>query len=115
MLIGNSSVGKTSIIDRFTDDKFGVAVATTNSNFKSKSVSLNSNNIVTLNIWDTAGQERYRSISQMFYRKGNVFLIVCDLSCENLCDDVEFWMQSVRNGDPSPNYKFYLVGSKSDL
>ncbi|KAF6026384.1 RAB3B [Bugula neritina] len=79
LIIGNSSVGKTSFLFRYADDTFTSAfVSTVGIDFKVKTVCHN-NKRVKLQIWDTAGQERYRTITTAYYR-GAMGLYSCTMS-----------------------------------
>uniref|UniRef100_A0A8C7WM85 small monomeric GTPase n=1 Tax=Oryzias sinensis TaxID=183150 RepID=A0A8C7WM85_9TELE len=86
LIIGNSSVGKTSFLFRFADDSFTSAfVSTVGIDFKVKTIYRN-NKRVKLQIWDTAGQERYRTITTAYYRGAMGFLLMYDItSQESFC------------------------------
>ena len=115
MIVGDIAVGKTSILSRFVDNKFnrdqrssiGVAYST-------KSITLDSKDIVKLDIWDTAGQERFRSISSLFYRESGAALIVYDITDSNSLNTVKrFWLKQIKQY--APNSIIALVGNKLDL
>ncbi|CAI5680026.1 unnamed protein product [Oreochromis niloticus] len=86
LIIGNSSVGKTSFLFRYADDSFTSAfVSTVGIDFKVKTIYRN-NKRVKLQIWDTAGQERYRTITTAYYRGAMGFLLMYDItSQESFC------------------------------
>ncbi|KAF3852245.1 hypothetical protein F7725_005600 [Dissostichus mawsoni] len=86
LIIGNSSVGKTSFLFRFADDSFTSAfVSTVGIDFKVKTIYRNDKR-VKLQIWDTAGQERYRTITTAYYRGAMGFLLMYDItSQESFC------------------------------
>jgi small GTP-binding protein len=76
ILLGNVSVGKTSILRQFTDSIFNDTYSCTiSADNKVKSILIDHNTWVEMNIWDTAGQERYRTITRQFYKhaKGNIY------------------------------------------
>lgn len=80
LIIGNSSVGKTSFLFRYADDSFTSAfVSTVGIDFKVKTVYRNEKR-VKLQIWDTAGQERYRTITTAYYRGAMGFLLMYDIT-----------------------------------
>ena len=88
VFLGESSVGKTSIITRYTTGQFLRDNATIGVAFISRQLKLSSEHTVQLEIWDTAGQERYRSLNAMYYRNTDVAIIVFDLSKFN--SDITF-------------------------
>ena len=68
ILVGDTTVGKTSILFRYVYDKFDENMSSTfGAGFKYKEVKVNDNEIVKLNIWDTAGQEKYDALTKMYY------------------------------------------------
>ncbi|XP_033616883.1 ras-related protein Rab-3C isoform X3 [Fukomys damarensis] len=95
LIIGNSSVGKTSFLFRYADDSFTSAfVSTVGIDFKVKTVFKNEKRI-KLQIWDTAGQERYRTITTAYYRGAMGFILMYDITNEesfNAVQDCSFCM-----------------------
>ncbi|XP_018594171.1 RAB3D, member RAS oncogene family, b isoform X2 [Scleropages formosus] len=91
LLIGNSSVGKTSFLFRYTDDSFTSAfVSTVGIDFKVKTV-FRSGKRIKLQIWDTAGQERYRTITTAYYRGAMGFLLMYDITNLDSFSAVRDW------------------------
>ncbi|CAH2296288.1 ras-related Rab-3C isoform X2 [Pelobates cultripes] len=89
LIIGNSSVGKTSFLFRYADDSFTSAfVSTVGIDFKVKTVFKNEKRI-KLQIWDTAGQERYRTITTAYYRGAMGFILMYDISNEDSFNAVQ--------------------------
>lgn len=81
VLLGDSSVGKTSLLNRLITDKFDPNLPNTiGAAFISKEYTSN-DRTVRLDIWDTAGQERYKSLTPMYYRNAKEALVCFDLSC----------------------------------
>ena len=83
VLLGESGVGKTSIISRFIDDVFEEGLTTTTgASYVCKEMKFvsYSNQIVQFEIWDTAGQEKYRSLSQIFYKDATIAILVYDIT-----------------------------------
>ena len=82
VIIGDTNVGKTSILNRYVHNTFQPNMpATCNSVFKSKEVVVNGDgDKVKLNIWDTAGQERYDALSKIYYKNAEAALIVYDIT-----------------------------------
>ena len=116
VLIGKSSVGKTSIINRYTTNTFKDFLMTTpGANFINKKVDFPKNK-KTLNfeIWDTAGQERYRSLAKVFYKNASVCILVYDITQKASFDDIKnYWIPELNENAPD-NIILALVGNKSD-
>uniref|UniRef100_A0ACD5XF67 Uncharacterized protein n=1 Tax=Avena sativa TaxID=4498 RepID=A0ACD5XF67_AVESA len=114
VLIGDSGVGKSNILSRFTRNEFcleskstiGVEFATRTLQIEGKTVKAQ--------IWDTAGQERYRAITSAYYRGAVGALLVFDITKRQTFDNVERWLRELR-GHADANIVVMLVGNKSDL
>ena len=115
VLLGNSGVGKTSIISRYIENIFNINESSTYcSNFFEKIITKNKKNYL-LNIWDTAGQEKYHSLGKHFYKDAHIICFVFDYSNQkSLNSIIETWY---------PEVKIYgercvamgVVGNKCDL
>lgn len=108
VLLGDSSVGKSSIITRLISETFFEHIESTIGASYHRFVLNN----ITLDIWDTAGQEKYRSITPLYYRDAKVALIIFDVTNEKSYKSVSYWMKELKY---SGNYKIYIVGNKVDL
>lgn len=121
VLLGDSSVGKTSIVHRFVTNSFNQHTSNTiGAAFITKefSSSLNSKKRLKFEIWDTAGQERYRSLTPMYYRNAKVALIVYDLNnFDDSFEKAKSWIDQLKlnTGSSDSLIKIILVGNKSDL
>ncbi|XP_064170893.1 RAB3D, member RAS oncogene family, b isoform X2 [Anguilla rostrata] len=114
LIIGDSSVGKTSFLFRYADDSFTPAfVSTVGIDFKVKTVFRN-NKRIKLQIWDTAGQERYRTITTAYYRGAMGFLLMYDITNEDSFSAVQDWATQIKTYSWD-NAQVVLVGNKSDL
>ncbi|XP_069380639.1 RAB3D, member RAS oncogene family, b [Paralichthys olivaceus] len=114
LIIGNSSVGKTSFLFRYADDSFTSAfVSTVGIDFKVKTVFRNDKRI-KLQIWDTAGQERYRTITTAYYRGAMGFLLMYDISNQDSFNAVQDWATQIKTYSWD-NAQVILVGNKCDL
>ncbi|KAJ8363409.1 hypothetical protein SKAU_G00122400 [Synaphobranchus kaupii] len=114
LIIGNSSVGKTSFLFRYADDSFTSAfVSTVGIDFKVKTVYRNDKR-VKLQIWDTAGQERYRTITTAYYRGAMGFLLMYDITNQDSFNAVQDWATQIKTYSWD-NAQVILVGNKSDL
>ncbi|KAF5909254.1 GTP-binding protein Rab-3D-like, partial [Clarias magur] len=114
LIIGNSSVGKTSFLFRYADDSFTSAfVSTVGIDFKVKTVYRNEKRI-KLQIWDTAGQERYRTITTAYYRGAMGFLLMYDITNQESFYAVQDWATQIKTYSWD-NAQVILVGNKCDL
>ncbi|XP_045695869.1 ras-related protein Rab-3C isoform X2 [Phyllostomus hastatus] len=114
LIIGNSSVGKTSFLFRYADDSFTSAfVSTVGIDFKVKTVFRNEKRI-KLQIWDTAGQERYRTITTAYYRGAMGFVLMYDVTNEGSFTAVQDWSTQIKTYSWD-NAQVILVGNKCDM
>lgn len=114
LIIGDSFVGKTSILTRFIEDKFSANyLATVGLDFFSKDLEIN-NNKIKLKIWDTAGQERFRSFTHNFFRNADGILLTFDVTNEESFDNLRFWIQSIKNHTNEENIPIVVLGNKVD-
>ncbi|CAG5937995.1 unnamed protein product, partial [Menidia menidia] len=114
LIIGNSSVGKTSFLFRFADDSFTSAfVSTVGIDFKVKTI-YRRDKRVKLQIWDTAGQERYRTITTAYYRGAMGFLLMYDITSQESFCAVQDWATQIKTYSWD-NAQVVLVGNKLDL
>ncbi|CAF0740646.1 unnamed protein product [Adineta steineri] len=114
LIIGNSSVGKTSFLFRYADDSFTSAfVSTVGIDFKVKTV-FRQDKRVKLQIWDTAGQERYRTITTAYYRGAMGFILMYDITNEESFNAVQDWCTQIKMYSWD-NAQVVLVGNKCDL
>uniref|UniRef100_F7ALN7 Calcium release activated channel regulator 2A n=1 Tax=Ornithorhynchus anatinus TaxID=9258 RepID=F7ALN7_ORNAN len=113
VFVGNSSVGKTSLLRRFCEDRFSPGTAATvGIDYRVKTVSVD-NAQVALQLWDTAGQERYRCITQQFFRKADGVIVMYDVTAKQTFTSVRQWLTSVEEavGESVP---VLLLGNKVD-
>ncbi|XP_026168051.1 ras and EF-hand domain-containing protein homolog [Mastacembelus armatus] len=113
VLVGNSSVGKTSFLQRFCDDSFHPGTsATVGIDYSVKTITVD-NSQVALQLWDTAGQERYRSITKQFFRKADGVAVMYDITAEQSFTSVRQWLTSVKEG-AGDDIPVMLLGNKTD-
>ena len=112
--LGDSRVGKTSLIIKYIDNKFtGNFVTTMGFDIKNKQLTLKDGTEAKLMLFDTAGQERFRSLAENYIKKAYGVLLVYDISERQSFLNIENWMQSIKeNSDGLPTI---LIGNKSDL
>uniref|UniRef100_A0A8C6NV24 Ras-related protein Rab-12 n=1 Tax=Nothobranchius furzeri TaxID=105023 RepID=A0A8C6NV24_NOTFU len=113
IIIGSRGVGKTSLMERYTDDTFCEACkSTVGVDFKIKTVELREKKI-RLQIWDTAGQERFNSITSAYYRGAKGIVLVYDITKQETFDDLPKWMKMI-DKYASEEAELLLVGNKLD-
>ena len=105
VLIGESGVGKTSIISRYISNTFSsVLMATPGANFTTKTIFLqDENQSIKFEIWDTAGQEKYRALAKVFYKNAAVCILVYDITRKSSFEELKkYWVQEIK-ANASPN------------
>jgi Ras-related protein Rab-8A len=114
MLIGDAGVGKSSLLLRYTDDKFNPSMLSTiGLDFKIKELYINSDKL-KVQIWDTAGQERYRTITTAYYRQTNGVIFVFDVTNINSFHNIKNWITNVSSNINIAPIDKILVGAKYD-
>ena len=116
VLIGEAGVGKTSIISQFIEKSFQEDIeSSVGGSFSSKTLIVDDNQLLNLEIWDTAGQERYRSLTKMFYKEASSAVLVYDITRKDSFEQIkEFWINQVKEFGPS-GLILVLCANKSDL
>jgi len=114
LLIGDSGVGKSCLLLRFSDDSFTTSFITTiGIDFKIKTIELDGKRI-KLQIWDTAGQERFRTITTAYYRGAMGILLVYDVTDEQSFQNIRNWIRNIEQ-HAADNVDKILVGNKCDM
>lgn len=114
LLVGDSGVGKSSLLIKFTDGVYSDnRSATIGVDFKIKTLNINGK-IVKLQIWDTAGQERFRTITSSYYRGAHGIILVYDVTSRQTLLNLKQWLSEVDKNAKS-GVKKILVGNKADL
>jgi Ras-related protein Rab-1A len=116
LLIGNSGVGKSAIVDRYVDNSFHTTfISTIGVDFRPVDFETSDGQTVKLQIWDTAGQERFRSIATTYYRGVQGIILTYDLTDPSSLHDIEqVWLREVENY-AKEDVVLILVGNKKDL
>jgi Ras-related protein Rab-11A len=113
VLIGDSGVGKSNLLSRFTRNEFNLdSKSTIGVEFATRSIQID-NKTIKAQIWDTAGQERYRAITSAYYRGAVGALLVYDISKSLSFENVTRWLKELRDHADS-NIVIMLVGNKTD-
>uniref|UniRef100_A0A665UE80 small monomeric GTPase n=1 Tax=Echeneis naucrates TaxID=173247 RepID=A0A665UE80_ECHNA len=114
VLIGDSGVGKSNLLSRFTRNEFNLeSKSTIGVEFATRSIQVEGKTIKA-QIWDTAGQERYRAITSAYYRGAVGALLVYDIAKHLTYENAERWLKELQDHADS-NIVIMLVGNKSDL
>ncbi|XP_061977393.1 ras-related protein RABA1d isoform X1 [Populus nigra] len=114
VLIGDSGVGKSNLLSRFTRNEFSLeSKSTIGVEFATRSLNVDSK-VIKAQIWDTAGQERYRAITSAYYRGAVGALLVYDVTRHSTFENVERWLRELRD-HTDPSIVVMLIGNKSDL
>ena len=113
LILGDSSVGKTSLLLKYADGYFPTMyVATIGVEYKIKKININGADI-NLQIWDTAGQERFRSITKNFMKGADGIMYVYDITQKSSFDNLKSWIRS--SEESTEGFKKLIAGNKSDL
>ena len=114
VVVGDSGVGKTNLIKRFSSNTFSPNTkATVGVEFLSKSYTIN-DKVFKIEIWDTAGQERYKSITAAYYKGAKGALIVYDTTQKESFENIDKWISEIKEKS-SKDMKIMLIGNKTDL
>lgn len=115
VLLGDASVGKSSILMRFLQNKFSEGMETTvGACFSTKTIE-SRNRQVKFEIWDTAGQERFRSLAPMYYRGASGAIVVYDQTNAVTFERAQAWVKQVMQTSTNPNIVIVLAANKTDL
>ena len=113
VLIGDSGVGKTALLCRYSDNTFDLSFITTiGIDFRIKTVTVHGRR-VKLQIWDTAGQEKFQSVASSYYRNAHGILLIYDVTGANSFIHITKWVENIGNNAPS-GVQMVLVGNKCD-
>ena len=117
LTIGESSVGKTSIISKLCTDTFDPhQLGTTGIDFCGFTLNYNQDTKVNISLWDTAGQERYNNVSRQYFSKVNGMLLVYDITSRDSFEKISKWIEEIIEKVGSlDEIGFVLLGNKNDL
>ncbi len=115
LTLGDTQVGKSSIVLRYTEDKFDDnQFSTIGIDYKTKYMKMDDSSVKVL-IWDTAGQEKFRNIAKQYYKGANGVLLIYDICSRKTFERVEFWLKELKENNRIDELFICLVGNKSDL
>ena len=114
LLLGDSSVGKTCFLMRYSDNTFQeIHMSTIGLDYKLKNVQLDDGNIVKIQIWDTAGQDRFRSITKNYYKGAHGIILIYDITSRKTYENIKNWVTQIKE-EVSDKVNIILVGNKID-
>ena len=116
LIIGDSTVGKTSIITRFANGTFNSNYLATVGLDNFTKDEIIDNKTIRIKIWDTAGQERYKSLTKGFFRNAEGVMLVYDVTNLETYENLKYWMQSIKNnlGNSIDDIPIIIIGNKID-
>ncbi len=116
VLVGESGVGKTSIISRFITDSFDPEVLSSSSaQFISKTIKITDEKSIKFDIWDTAGQEKFRSLAKIFYKDARIIIYVYDITDKKSFEEIKKYWYKETTDNMDSNVVLALIGNKIDL
>lgn len=114
LLIGDSGVGKTSILFKFSEDTFSPAfISTIGIDFKIRTIEVDGKKI-KLQVWDTAGQERFRTITTAYYRGAMGIMLVYDVSNLKSFENISNWIRNIEM-HATQDVELMILGNKCDI
>ena len=114
LIIGDSGVGKSSLMNRFSDNIFNETfINTIGVDFKIRTINMDGK-MIKLQIWDTAGQERFRTIVSSYYRGAHGIMVVFDITNKESFENIRMWYEEIKK-HASGSVKKILIGNKSDF
>ena len=114
LLLGDSSVGKTCFLMRYSDNTFQeIHMSTIGLDYKLKNVQLDDGKMVKIQIWDTAGQDRFRSITKNYYKGAHGIILIYDVTSRKTFDNVKNWVAQIKE-EVTDKVSIILVGNKID-
>ena len=115
ILLGDTGVGKTSIINRYINNKFDPDNDNTlSSSFSTKEI-IKNDVLYRLNLWDTIGQEKYNAITNILIKGSNIVILVYSVDSFSSFENIDFWYNSVKDILQEDKYMLAIVGNESDL
>ena len=115
ILLGESGVGKTCIINRYINNEFQNNVASTlGSAFFLKEI-IKGDTKYNVNVWDTTGQERYHSVTNLFINDSHIIILVYSIDSKESFNNLNYWYDTIKEKLKGEKYILSVVGSKYDL
>ena len=114
LLLGDSTVGKTCFLLRYTDDTFlDLHMATIGLDYRLKTMVLDDQKIVKVQLWDTAGQDKFRAITRNYYKGARGIILIYDITNIKSYDNIKKWINEIKE-EISEKVTIILIGNKID-
>ena len=114
MVLGETRVGKTSLIRKYIKNQFGDNyLSTVGIDFQEKVIQVN-DKLILLQLWDTAGQERFRDIAKNYIKSADGVLLVYDITSKQTFEKLDYWHKTLKE-NAHEHIKYIIVGNKCDL
>ena len=115
-LLGDVSVGKTSIASRFCKNSFNENyINTIGGAYQQQNIVLNNGAKIKLHIWDTSGQDRFRSMTNLYYRDAQVAILTYDITNDQSLESLNYWLKELNDKVEIDNMLLCLAGNKNDV
>ena len=115
LLLGDTNVGKTCFLFKYTDNTFHENhIATIGLDYRVKKIKLKNGKEISLQIWDTAGQDRFRAITKNYYKGAHGIVLIYDITNNQTFENVSKWVNQIHE-EVSLNVVIFLAGNKLDL
>jgi Ras-related protein Rab-5C len=115
-LLGDVSVGKTSIASRFCKNSFNENyINTIGGAYQQQNIVLNNGAKIKLHIWDTSGQDRFRSMTNLYYRDAQVAILTYDITNDQSLESLNYWLKELNDKVETDNMVLCLAGNKNDV
>ena len=115
-LLGDVSVGKTSIASRFCKNSFNENyINTIGGAYQQQNIILNNCAKIKMHIWDTSGQDRFRSMTNLYYRDAQVAILTYDVTNDQSIESLNFWIKELSDKVNNDNMLLFLAGNKCDM
>ena len=115
ILLGESGVGKTCIIERYMSNKFNSNLPSTLCSAYSIKKIIRDNTLYAINICDTTGQEKYHSVTNLFVKGSNIVILVYSIDSVTSFNNLEYWYSMVVDNLKDTEYILAIIGNKTDL
>ena len=115
ILLGESGVGKTCIINRYINNQFTSDSESTLGSYSSTKTFIKNKHKYIVDIWDTTGQEKYHSITNLYIKGSNIIILVYSIDSKSSFDGLNYWYNSMKEKIEGENYVLSVIGNKYDL
>ena len=115
LLLGDCAVGKSCLLLRYCENSFQEShLATIGLDFRLKTITLENNRKIRIQIWDTAGEDRFRSITRNYYKGAHGIVLIYDVTDQQSFQHIKDWVDKIKE-ESKEGVIIYLVGNKIDL